>query len=305
MNHFRLLIVVVTSLWLAACASPSKQECQEMPWTQMGRELGEQGKITEPKIKEMNKACNDQHGVPVDMASFMNGYNLGLGKFCSFEKGKRQGEEGQEFFAPMVCEGKKEGLMKDGYKVGLASYCKPERFEADGAEGKSFSYNELCDPKEKIKANRHYLKGLAGHCKKRFIAMGKEGAPFEMSGVCSDQKKTSLYKQYYSRGNVMFCTSKRGYEVGLAGGEYRFVCKDKLEFEFLKGYNLGAQQKAQNDIAKLKKNLEYLEAENRRKQRLIDRLSAEVSDLESDVSGLESELSDKESEISDLRSQIQ
>ncbi|NQZ01528.1 MAG: DUF2799 domain-containing protein [Bdellovibrionales bacterium] len=287
--------------FLVSCASPTKQECLDMNWQKMGAKQGSEGRAFDQKIAEMKKSCDDRHGIAVNRAEFMNGYRLGLQRYCSFSRGERMGQQGQRFNPPSVCTQKLVPVMKAGYDKGLKSYCMPSRFRGDGERGEIFSYSAVCPKAGEKQALSFYNQGLMVNCQKQFVQMGRKGQKFEVGGLCSTLKQDSKLRRMYDTGNKIYCTKDIGYEVGLSGKKYNFVCKKPAEHDFLAGYNMGAQQKAQNDIRELSNELHQLRQENADKALQIQTLSSRVNYLEREVGDLEEEVEDREDEIERLK----
>ncbi|MEO0335445.1 MAG: DUF2799 domain-containing protein, partial [Pseudomonadota bacterium] len=266
-----------------------------------GTKQGSEGKTPREKMKEMRESCSDRHGVAVNKIEFMNGYRLGLQKFCSYGKGQQMGQRGRKFEPPAVCTEKLIPVMRAGYEKGLAGYCRVDRFEAEGKGGAYFDYSPLCPADAESNAKALYKKGLALHCRDKFVELGKRGEPFLTTSLCDQLNSKAKLQQYYGTGNKIYCTKDIGYEVGLAGKAYKSVCKKPSETDFLIGYNMGAQKKAQNDIRELSNELHSLRQENAEKDLQIQTLSSRVNSLEREVYELEEQVEEKQEELEDLK----
>ncbi|MCF4097345.1 DUF2799 domain-containing protein [Maritalea mediterranea] len=88
---------------LAGCASLSKAQCETGDWVQVGFMDGALGQ-TSSQFAEHQKACSE-HGISVDRAQYMQGYQQGLQRYCTPSKAAEVGVAGRTY--RNVCQGEK------------------------------------------------------------------------------------------------------------------------------------------------------------------------------------------------------
>ncbi|AVX05814.1 hypothetical protein MXMO3_03309 [Maritalea myrionectae] len=104
----RLLLSIglfVSLAFLAGCATLSKSQCQTGDWQQIGFGDGASG-ATSSRFADHQEACSD-HGITVDRAQYMQGYNRGLQQYCTPSKAADVGLAGRTY--KNVCQGE-EGV---------------------------------------------------------------------------------------------------------------------------------------------------------------------------------------------------
>lgn len=104
----RLLLSIglfVGLAFLAGCATLSKSQCQTGDWQQIGFGDGASG-ATSSRFADHQEACSE-HGITVDRAQYMQGYNRGLQQYCTPAKAAEVGIAGRSY--KNVCQGQ-EGI---------------------------------------------------------------------------------------------------------------------------------------------------------------------------------------------------
>ncbi len=100
----RLLLSIglfVGLAFLAGCATLSKSQCQTGDWQQIGFNDGALGQ-TSSLFADHQKACSE-HGISIDRAQYMQGYNRGLQQYCTPSKAAEVGIAGRTY--RNVCQG--------------------------------------------------------------------------------------------------------------------------------------------------------------------------------------------------------
>lgn len=85
----------------------------------------------------------------------------------------------------------------------------------------------------------------------------------------------AAYDVGYAEGNNTFCQPKGGYEHGLEGKQYQFVCSDELEPMFVFSYEVGygeyeikqALRDADRDLNKMERNMRTAQEDVQRLER--------------------------------------
>lgn len=113
MKYLFLLCV----LFITGCASLSEDECKKGDWEGLGFKDAMKG-YTEGRTDSYQKACSE-YGISVDQAKYDKGFQNGLKKFCTFNKGLELGLAGRENHLP--CE-KISSDFKVAYQKGYAEF---------------------------------------------------------------------------------------------------------------------------------------------------------------------------------------
>ncbi|MFT7560448.1 MAG: hypothetical protein ACI93R_002368 [Flavobacteriales bacterium] len=112
--RIKTLLILVSVVFLASCASMSKDECLAANWEQIGLEDGSRGRVLE-LISQHRKACA-KAGVTPNLADYERGHERGLDRYCIYEKGLSLGRNGGNYGG--TCRGKNENAFLDGYDFG-------------------------------------------------------------------------------------------------------------------------------------------------------------------------------------------
>jgi len=118
MKSIKLLLVIVTSLVISACATLSKSECKNADWQIIGLEDGSSGRLIS-YIKNHRKACAE-YGVTPNIDRYQDGHAEGLTQFCTAESGFVQGKQGRHYNG--VCPIELRGNFLYGYERGRELY---------------------------------------------------------------------------------------------------------------------------------------------------------------------------------------
>ncbi len=114
----RMLAVLGLCLTLSACASLSKNACEEGDWEQIGEDDGDRGQA--PEIFERHVEACAKHDIQPDRLAWETGYSGGLSDYCSRQGGFEAGKRGTPYRD--VCT---EGFEEDfrvGYRLGKGLY---------------------------------------------------------------------------------------------------------------------------------------------------------------------------------------
>lgn len=188
-------LIVLASLTLVACASPSKKECQQMDWSSMGKKLGENGKSPDELLAKYKKSCFDQHAVQVNKEKFNSGYKLGLASFCTESLGYRAGNRGGKYDFPSVCPEAYEKKFKSGYEKGLNQFCSPSRFVEVAEKGLKLEYPSACGEERARSSAKAYQKGLRKYCTFEMgQRVGEKGESYLK--VCPSKLEPNFLKGY-------------------------------------------------------------------------------------------------------------
>lgn len=110
----RLLIITVIVLLLSGCAVMGKQDCLNAEWHELGYQDGSTGQDRD-HLQQRRQACGE-HGISVDRNAYYEGYESGLGRFCTAATGYERGRQGHRY--NNVCPPLLEGDFLTGYQRG-------------------------------------------------------------------------------------------------------------------------------------------------------------------------------------------
>ena len=114
-----LPLLLITLLFLSACASISEEECLAADWYSIGVEDGSKG-YPMSRIGAYRKDCAEV-GVAPDAEQYSQGRMVGLESFCTYERGYAEGKRGASNKA--VCPpGPLEAEFTQGYNDGYYVY---------------------------------------------------------------------------------------------------------------------------------------------------------------------------------------
>lgn len=126
-------------LLLSGCAGPSREQCETIDWYATGWETGEQG-VSSSEFDRLASACAE-YGVDHDRESFEEGYDEGISRYCTYDKGAELGRRGNSY--PTVCPEPYSETFKAGYDGGMTLYCTPQTAYELGVNGSAFNANCL------------------------------------------------------------------------------------------------------------------------------------------------------------------
>ncbi|MDH5356803.1 MAG: DUF2799 domain-containing protein, partial [Gammaproteobacteria bacterium] len=114
MNSSKLFFLLMLPVVLSACATLSQTDCETANWQETGLRDGYNGRDTN-YIQKHAQTCAE-YGIKPDMEQYQSGYNAGLARFCTANKGYWLGETGQAF--KDVCPDNLNADYLKGYEEG-------------------------------------------------------------------------------------------------------------------------------------------------------------------------------------------
>ncbi len=116
---FTLGLMAFTTMSLSACSSTvSEEACQVGNWEAQGFEDGSKGR-TPDQLNKIVDACT-KYGFSVDNQAWLKGYEAGLPRYCTYERGYERGESGTAY--NQVCGGELAEGYSQGYDKGVQRY---------------------------------------------------------------------------------------------------------------------------------------------------------------------------------------
>lgn len=112
------LFVTTACLGLVSCQTISEDDCLTGAWSEFGYEDGLNGRSSD-RISDYAKRCQE-FGVKPDMNVYLDGYNLGIRKYCTYERGYARGEKGESY--NQNCSGPLATDFALGYDEGRAVF---------------------------------------------------------------------------------------------------------------------------------------------------------------------------------------
>lgn len=108
-----------TLLALAGCSSIVSQEtCEIGNWEAQGYTDGSNGKSPD-RLSKIVEACSE-YGLSVNNQAYYKGYEAGLPKYCTYERGYSRGESGSSY--NQVCSGELAETYAPGFEEGREIY---------------------------------------------------------------------------------------------------------------------------------------------------------------------------------------
>ncbi len=106
--------IVLSFLFIGACASLTKDECRQANWFEIGQNDGTQGR-TLAIFEDHVKSCKKASVVP-DRREYEDGRNFGLARYCTPLSGFKAGRYSQTY--QNVCPPESQGEFIRGYELG-------------------------------------------------------------------------------------------------------------------------------------------------------------------------------------------
>lgn len=118
--RIRILAILITAgcFSLTGCETISEDDCKIGAWSEYGYDDGLNGRPSD-RISDYAKRCQE-FGVKPDMEVYLDGYNLGIKKYCTYEQGYERGENGESY--NQACSGPLAVDFAPGYDEGRAVY---------------------------------------------------------------------------------------------------------------------------------------------------------------------------------------
>lgn len=117
----RLILVTASILMVGAisgCESISEEDCQLGAWGDFGYKDGINGRSSS-RIAKYAEKCGAV-GIKPDRDAYLDGYNQGVVKYCTYERGYERGERGDAY--NQVCSGDLAVDFAPGYDAGRVVY---------------------------------------------------------------------------------------------------------------------------------------------------------------------------------------
>ena len=148
----RLLLLAAAggaALALASCATMSKDQCLAGAWGEVGYRDGLEGQPM-TLLADHEKACAE-YGVAPDLVAYSSARADGLNGYCRWERGFREGREGDTYHG--VCTPEQEAEFLPAYRDGRTVYVLEQHLSnaRSTAEGLGSRLEELDD---KIRAKQ-------------------------------------------------------------------------------------------------------------------------------------------------------
>lgn len=181
------LICSFSLAFLIACGSSTKKDCSISAASQKGYKDGLEG--VDYRLPYFNKKCRNKKKYS---RYYNEGMQLGLEKFCSYQRGKKQASLGLN--SEKIC------LPFEDYQKGhqdyLKKYCSQKQGALDSFELKYPSIH-LCT--KIVTYSKAYTQSLERQCgSKQAYSMGL--ARHKLGSVCQDIKNYPLFLNSYNKG---------------------------------------------------------------------------------------------------------
>lgn len=110
--------VLAVGVLFSGCASISEEDCQIGAWSEYGYKDGLNGSSSS-RVSKYAEKCG-KHGITPDSAAYLAGYENGIVKYCTYERGYARGENGDSY--NQACSGPLAADFAPGYDAGRAVF---------------------------------------------------------------------------------------------------------------------------------------------------------------------------------------
>lgn len=118
MKHFIISVGLVAAFGLSACETISEEDCEIGAWGDFGYQDGVNGRSS-GRVAEYAKRCGE-FGIQPDRSTYLEGYQQGIVKYCTYERGYERGENGDSY--NQACSGDLATDFAAGYDAGRIIY---------------------------------------------------------------------------------------------------------------------------------------------------------------------------------------
>lgn len=116
----RKTFLICLSLFISACSTYSKRECQTMNWSQAGVQTALDGKPLQQGLSHYNKECLKENGIQPDEQALRYGYEMGLKQFCTPEHSYKFARKGGQYAG--ICSAADEAVIRPKLHEGRMGY---------------------------------------------------------------------------------------------------------------------------------------------------------------------------------------
>ncbi len=127
------------ALLATSCETISEDQCFATDWSDKGYSDGTNG-LERSNLNDYIEACS-KFGADVDRGRYLEGYESGLTRYCTYDKGFSRAERGNSYTS--ACSGPLAAEFRRGYEDGARRYCTYDRGYDRGEEGAS--YKDMCE----------------------------------------------------------------------------------------------------------------------------------------------------------------
>jgi len=123
---FAVAALAASTLAMSACSSVvSEEACEAGNWESIGFKDGSNGKSAD-RLSKIVESCTE-YGLSVDNQAWLKGYEAGLPRYCTYERGYERGESGSSY--NQVCGGELAEAYAPGYDEGRQRYAVYRKYE--------------------------------------------------------------------------------------------------------------------------------------------------------------------------------
>ena len=191
------------------------------------------------------KGAKYQKNCSTKEKDFLKGYHEG-DKKCLYEAGYSHANEGKTSSFPSakclkISKDQSEKEYTKGWKAGLKNFCSYDKGYYFGLKAKP--YLEMCPRDNSVDFSKGYRAGDKKCLYEDGYSLAINGKkPSFSTSRCLKLLKTHSRKEYIKGRNAglkAFCTYDKGFDFGLKGKKYLYICPKKRAETFLKGYRAG------------------------------------------------------------------
>lgn len=198
-----LLLCALAALWLTACATMNQDDCLSADWYALGLEAGSQGENRD-HLERQRAECH-RHGVAVDGAAWLEGYEYGLEDFCIPANGYEYGRRGRTYGG--VCPAHLEGGFLLGYQQGRTLYDAEQQVaridrtlqdrvaRIDEARYHLYHYEKILNRKDSSDEERRYALANVRYLQRDIAVLRREIRELDLHRVTAERHLMQVQAQ--------------------------------------------------------------------------------------------------------------
>jgi len=189
MNDTVRLLITISVMMVAGCASLSKTDCENANWRAIGYKHGQQG-IHHRELEKFSTGCSEYDIVP-DREAYLSGWDEGIRQFCTPDTGYSLGASGQPL--RNVCPADLAASYRDGWEQGVRTFCNEDQGYRLGSTGARFTNICPVDLQEQFRLG--WERGIRSYCSPRNgFSRGLSAKP--EPEFCPDDLRYAFHDQY-------------------------------------------------------------------------------------------------------------
>lgn len=246
-------------LYLTACTSALKKQCEETNWFEHGKSIALQGKrLNEDSF--VNQCAKEK--VSANSAQLDLGFKAGMSQYCLPETVYQTGRKG-EFFNPDLCDPSTVNMLRTKHNSGVTAFCTETGGTELGSSGKV--YNQICPAELEKTFLPAYRKARKSYLTSTILGKEEEIIQLQRTNLNQVSERNNLQYQLMQINNRLATRRQvydpftRTYKEEVDSNESASTNSEKSNIEWKLNAvsnsieeNQAQQQKMREEITKLK-----------------------------------------------------